>query len=260
MRSGAFLKGKIGVICAVLAILLPLGCARLPVEQSPAESPDSGTLWQAPLTTPGYLADVVAELEKQYPTNRIINIVCHGHSVPAGYFRTPSVDTLNAYPHLLHAEVKRRFPYAVINVIVTAIGGENSESGAKRFERDVLALRPDVVTIDYSLNDRQLGLKRAEVAWRSMISTALNSGSKVVLLTPTPDVNAKLEDPRDPLCQHAAQVRSLAREYQVGLADSTAAFQAEIKRGTKLKNLMSQSNHPNRRGHELVTSVLAKFF
>ena len=77
-----------------------------------------------------YLSGVVTELTRQWPANRTVNIVCHGHSVPAGYFRTPVVDTFNAYPHLLHRGLKERFPYAVVNVIVTAIGGENSESGA----------------------------------------------------------------------------------------------------------------------------------
>ena len=48
----------------------------------------------------------------------------------------------------------QQFPHAVLNVIVTAIGGEDSIAGAARFERDVLALRPAVVTIDYALNDR----------------------------------------------------------------------------------------------------------
>src|SRR5512145_606408 len=110
-----------------------------------------------------YLDGVVSELSRQWPQNRTVHIVCHGHSVPAGYFRTPVVDTFNAYPHLLHRGLKERFPYAVVNVVVTAIGGENSEAGAKRFERDVLAMRPDVVTIDYGLNDRGIGLSRAEV-------------------------------------------------------------------------------------------------
>ena len=31
------------------------------------------------------LAPVVRELEREWPRNRTINIVCHGHSVPAGY-------------------------------------------------------------------------------------------------------------------------------------------------------------------------------
>jgi len=29
------------------------------------------------------------ELQKEWPKNRAMNIVFHGHSVPAGYFKTP---------------------------------------------------------------------------------------------------------------------------------------------------------------------------
>lgn len=58
------------------------------------------------------------------------------------------------------------------NVIVTAVGGENSESGVERFEPEVLCHRPDVVTVDYGLNDRVVGLERAEAAWRRMVDAA----------------------------------------------------------------------------------------
>ena len=207
-----------------------------------------------------YLAEVTAQLSRQWPTNRAIAIACHGHSVPAGYFQTPVVDTFNAYPHLLHRALKDRFPYAVINVTVTAIGGEDSERGAKRFARDVLSLRPDVVTIDYALNDRRMGLPRAEAAWRAMIAQAQAQGVRVILLTPTADRSARLEDPADPLNQHAAQIRRLAAEYGVGLTDSLPQFQAYVRGGGKLEDLMAQVNHPNARGHALVVAELLRWF
>jgi acyl-CoA thioesterase-1 len=206
-----------------------------------------------------YLKDFSSLLSAQWPSNRMLTVVCHGHSVPAGYFKTPVVDTFNAYPHLLHQKLKERFPYAVLNVTVTAIGGEHSESGAQRFAKDVLSLRPDVVTIDYALNDRRIGLARAEAAWRSMITNSIAGGVKVILLTPTADLKANLSDPDDPLSQHAAQIRKLAAEYSVGLADSLVRFE-EFARAGKLETLMSQVNHPNRAGHELVLQELIKWF
>ncbi|MBE0544095.1 MAG: SGNH/GDSL hydrolase family protein [Verrucomicrobia bacterium] len=207
-----------------------------------------------------YLSDVTAELRCHWPTNRTVNVVCHGHSVPAGYFRTPIVDTFNAYPHLLHRGLKERFPHAVLNVIVTAIGGEESERGANRFARDVLSLRPDVVTIDYGLNDLRIGLARAEAAWRTMITNAVAQGVKVILLTPTPDTAAKWDDSEDPLNQHARQIRQLAAEHRVGLVDSLALFQSRMRSGVALEALMSQNNHPNRAGHELVADGLLSSF
>ncbi|MCD6286645.1 MAG: SGNH/GDSL hydrolase family protein [Anaerolineae bacterium] len=210
-----------------------------------------------------YLADLVERLNVRWPDNETVNIVCHGHSVPAGYMASPLVDTFNAYPHLLHRGLKARFPYAVVNVIVTAIGGENSVSGAARFARDVLTHRPDVVTIDYGLNDRGLGLVRAEKAWRTMTQAALDAGVKVILMTPTPDLTQRHgyegEDQGDLLVQ-AAQIRELAGDYGVGLVDSLAAFEAYVAAGTDLTDLLSWVNHPNRQGHELVARALLRWF
>ena len=146
-----------------------------------------------------YLAEVSAQLKKQWPKNRTVNIVCHGHSVPAGYFKTPVVETFNAYPHLLHKGLKDRFAFAVVNVIVTAIGGENSDSGAARFDKDVLAHNPNVVAIDYALNDRGLGLEKTRTNLAGMIEKAKAKGVKVILLTPTVDMATKLDDPNDPV-------------------------------------------------------------
>ena len=210
-----------------------------------------------------YLADSVTDLHRQWPDNRTVNVVCHGHSVPAGYFATPVVDTFHAYPHLLHRGLKERFPFAVVNVIVTAVGGENSASGAERLARDVLGHQPDVLTLDYGLNDRRLGLAAAAAAWRAMIEPALARPTKVLLLTPTPDASAMGAGPAEEwvaLQQHADQIRALAQEYQVGLVDSLHAFARYQQAGGELSDLLSWSNHPNRAGHALVAAELLRFF
>lgn len=209
-----------------------------------------------------FLADLTGVLKAHWPDNRVVTIACHGHSVPAGYFATPMVDSFNAYPHRLHLALKRRFPYAVINVVVTAIGGENSVSGARRFKDDVLPFKPDVITIDYGLNDRGPGLKQAAETWASMINAAKAQGSRVILLTPTPDISetpealAKGNAVRD----HAAQIRRLADEYSTGLADSFAVFERHKAAGGDIQDLMSWVNHPNALGHELVARELLAWF
>lgn len=204
----------------------------------------------------GYLADLADALALRWPENRVVNIVCHGHSVPAGYACTPLVRPLAAYPHQLRALLAERFPYAVFNVIVTAIGGENSAQGAERFERDVLTHVPDLVTIDYGLNDRAIGLETAEAAWRSMIEKALSAGAKVILLTPSLD-NAH-EDAI--LREHVGMIRRLADAYAVGLADSYRAWTGAIARGEALNNLLSHVNHPSERGHALIAAEIAAWF
>jgi acyl-CoA thioesterase-1 len=219
-----------------------------------------GSAAQAQLASPSYLSDFVKALDLAWPKNRTMTIVCHGHSVPAGYAKTPHVDSFVAYPHLLHRAVKEKHPHAVVNVIVTAIGGENSVSGAARFQRDVLPHKPDVVLIDYGLNDRRLPLEKSAASWQQMIDEAKAAGAKVILLTPTGDTSAKMLEEQDPLSKQAAQIRSLAEKNGVALADSYLAYQNWIKSGKKLEALMSQVNHPNAAGHQLVLEQLFPWF
>jgi acyl-CoA thioesterase I len=207
-----------------------------------------------------YLSDIKSEMEKKWPGNRTINLVFHGHSVPAGFFVTPVVNTLDSYPWQLLAELKQQYPYAVINVINTAIGGENSISGAKRFKKDVLVYKPDVLFIDYALNDRGPGCEKSKIAWESMIKRALKKGIKIILLTPSPDQNVNLIEPGNVLEVHAEQIRSLAAKYDIGLADSYQSFRAIVVAGKPVKEFMSQVNHPNKQGHQLIVQEILPYF
>ena len=207
-----------------------------------------------------YLNDLKVELHKEWPKNRTINIVFHGHSVPAGYFKTPLVNTLSAYPQLFLKKLKTIYPFAVVNLIVTAIGGENSVQGVKRFKSDVLIHKPDLVLIDYALNDRGAGLEKAYLAWNKMIRLAKKRGIKVILLTPSPDQSVNFADPENPLKKHSEQIRKLATENEVGLVDSYKLFEFLYPDKEQLKQYMSQVNHPNEKGHELIANEIMNWF
>ena len=207
-----------------------------------------------------YLAAFCKAANTAWPKNRTLTLIFHGDSVPAGYAKTPEVRPFDAYPHLLWVALNKRFPHAVLNVITTAIGGEASDAGAARFERDVLPLRPDVVFVDYALNDPRIGVDRARVAWQSMIDRCKRAGIPVILMTPTADLAAKPADSGDPLNRLADMIRALAAENHVGLVDSLAAFKTATASGIPLESLMAQRNHPNRHGHELVVPRLLEWF
>lgn len=206
-----------------------------------------------------YLSRVVSELSKQWPDNRTVCIACHGHSVPAGYFASSIVDTFNAYPHLLHRRLKERFPLAVVNIVTTAKGGESSDEGAARFENEVLNHRPDVVTLDYALNDRRIGLYSSEAAHRTMIEKARESGAKVILVGPNPDKRVIYDrDDKRKLEAHNALLQSLADEYEIGWANIYPLFPSDDPE--RLDALLSWVNHPNARGHALIADELMKWF
>ncbi|WP_051605679.1 GDSL-type esterase/lipase family protein [Polaribacter sp. Hel_I_88] len=207
-----------------------------------------------------YLTNIKAELVKNWPSNRTINLVFHGHSVPSGYYQTPTVNTLSAYPHQVLQKLSAKYPTAVINTIKTSIGGENSIQGARRFDEDVLVHKPDVLFIDYSLNDRSQGLAPAYAAWDEMIKKAIARGIKVILLTPSPVQNVNMLATDTELYQHTEQVKRLAQENGVALVDSYEQFKQEVINGNNVNNYLSSGNHPNTAGHTLIANEILKFF
>ncbi len=207
-----------------------------------------------------YLKDIKVELTKKWPNNRTINLVFHGHSVPAGYFKTPIVNTLESYPFLVLQTIKQHYPFAVVNMINTSIGGENSVSGAERFESEVLIHKPDVLFLDYALNDTGIGLEKSYEAWHNIIQKALKRNIKIILLTPSPDQRINMLEANNVLEQHQKQIQSLAKENGIGLVDSFEIFKEKAIAGDSISKFMSQVNHPNAEGHRLIADEINMYF
>jgi acyl-CoA thioesterase-1 len=210
--------------------------------------------------TSDYLSEVKQELKKEWPNNRTINLVFHGHSVPAGYFKTPIVNTFDSYPFQVLQQLKEKYPFAVINVINTSIGGENSVSGQKRFLTEVLNHKPDVLFIDYALNDRRVGLEGSKEAWEKMIQRAKQDGIKLILLTPTPDLKVDLSEPDNELEKHSNQINELSKKYSIGLVDGYSIFKQLKEDCDCINEYMSQVNHPNKKGHSIIANEIMKYF
>ena len=134
---------------------------------------------------------------------------------------------MSSYPHLVLKNLKEVYPYAAINTIITAIGGENSVDGEKRFKDDVLNHKPDIL---------------------------------IILLTPSPDSRVDYANPQNELFQHSNQIRELAKKYGTGLVDSYKAFEFLYNDLDALKIYMAHVNHPNTKGHELITNEIMKYF
>lgn len=213
---------------------------------------------QIPSVT-SYMSDVKSELQQIWPKNRRINLVFHGHSGPGGSWNNSRVNTLNSYPHLVLEKLKEMYPYAVINIIVTAVGGENSEKGAARFEQEVLNHHPDLVVIDYTGNDVSLGIEKSRAAWERMIDLAKGNGVKVMLVTPGVDQRIDINSAGNSYSKHAELIRDLAASKQVALVDPFAVFQKLVDTPGFVQDYMSWINHFNRKGHEVYANEIVKW-
>jgi hypothetical protein len=59
---------------------------------------------------------------------------------------------------------------------------------------------------------------------------------------------------------HGDQIKKITQYYGIGLSDSDEAFKCRVQKGDSLSGYMSQVNHPNKNGHQLITDELIKFF
>ena len=93
-----------------------------------------------------------------------------------------------------------------------------------------------------------------------MIKKAKKENIKIILLTPSPDQRVDYADANNELKKHSDQIIRLANENQVGLVDSYKAFEFLYTNKNELKKYMSQVNHPNEKGHELIANEIIKYF
>src|SRR5690606_34405373 len=102
--------------------------------------------------------------------------------------------------------------------------------------------------------------KASGIAMEKMIKAALKKNIKVILLTPTPDLTENIKDSSALLQQYSQQLIQLAKKYRIGLADSYNAFRMRALQEGSIESYMSQNNHPNQKGHELVVEAIMPFF
>lgn len=103
-------------------------------------------------------------------------IDCFGDSITAGY----GLDPGRAYPAILQTELdKRGYHYRVVN---SGISGNTTKDGVDRL-RNVLALHPSIVIVEFGGNDGLRGIPITDTRrnLNTMVRTLLQAGSKVIV-------------------------------------------------------------------------------
>jgi lysophospholipase L1-like esterase len=172
-------------------------------------------------------------------------------------------------------------------IVNAGVGGNTTVAGLARMEKDVLARDPDLVIVQFGINDAAVDVwrkppatasrvsrKRYEKNLREMVDRLRRGEAEVILMTPNPCCwTPKLKeayghppyDPDDPngfnafLSEYAEAARRVARDKKVRLVDVYAAYQAHAAGdGCSLADLLLDGMHPNARGHELAGRLLVK--
>ena len=196
--------------------------------------------------------EAVAKLHKE----RALRVVCFGDSVTGVYYHTGS---RRAYTDMLGIALGKIAPEADIQMVNAGISGNTTVNGLGRIEKDVLAHRPDVVTVMFGLNDMtRVPLAQYRANLREIVTKCRAIGAEVVLATPNNVIDTSSR-PTDKLVKYCDVVREVGRELDVRVCDTyreLMAFRHHDAFGWRL--LMSDEIHPNMDGHKRIAEQLTR--
>jgi acyl-CoA thioesterase-1 len=151
------------------------------------------------------------------------------------------------------------------------IGGERTDQALKRLDRDVLALKPDVVAIMYGHNDshvdrgrkdQRISTEEYEKNLRLLVVAVRKAGARPVLMTP-PCYNRKArqgglpdESPNVRLEKCVLATRRVAKELKVPLVEHWAHWVRQRDRPEDVTGWTTDGYHANPRGHAEMTAVI----
>lgn len=182
-------------------------------------------------------------------------VVCFGDSVTGVYYHTGS---RRAYTDMLEIALERESPGVDVTAINAGISGNTTVDALARIDRDVLAQKPDLVTVMFGLNDMsRVPLNEFKVNLATIIQKCTEVGAEVILCTPN-SIRDTTGRPTETLERYVEAIRAVAASERTPLVDCYRAYQDVRTRGEDVwSRLMSEDIHPNMDGHKLFAETIA---
>lgn len=156
----------------------------------------------------------------------------------------------NTYAYLVYRWWCRTFPKASFHYVNAGIGGTTSLFGAARAEEDLLMYRPDVVVVDFSVNDKAEEFFME--TYEGLLRKLLKAPSAPAVLV----VNHVYYDTGE----NAQRFHNaLALYYQIPFVSMKDTVYNQMKKGYFTRDELTLDGlHPNDRGHCLAAEEITR--
>ena len=157
----------------------------------------------------------------------------------------------NCYAYRVFLWWKQEFPQAAFHYVNGGIGGTTSHFGVSRAVEDVLMYQPDVVIVDFSVNDDDNAF--FQETYEGVIRKCLtwHSNPAVILLN-----NVFYDTGKNAQKYHNA----VGDWYQILHVSIKDTLYEKMKAGLYTREELTQDGlHPNDKGHELVAAEIIAF-
>lgn len=154
------------------------------------------------------------------------------------------------YAYLVYEWWKKSFPNATFSFVNGGIGGTTSHYGGARAWKDVLCYRPDIVTVDFSVNDdaNEFFEETYEGTLRRLLA-APSDPAVVVLNNVFYDTGKNAQDYHNRIADHYGIPHVSIKDTVYSYVESGKIVRADIT---------PDNLHPNDKGHRLVADEICK--
>ena len=156
----------------------------------------------------------------------------------------------NCYASLFRKWWEEKFPSAEINFINAGIGGTTSYLGVHRVDEQLLAHNPDVVIVEFSVNDTDKTMNK--YSYDSLVRKILSheTNPAVMLLFTTQENGTSLQDTH----------KEIGAAYDLPMISYREVVYQEVAADTlDWKAISPDDIHPNDAGHGIIGQLLDRY-
>lgn len=230
-----------------------------PEESAPADSSDSGVdysqlseeeiynlMVERSLMTTGDMTRMANTLNRA-KNGENLTVAYIGGSITEGY----NAGTDENFAKIATEWLDGQFPDSQITAVNAGISGTPSVLGNVRLERDVLACDPDIVFVEFAVNDGNAQVYKD--SYESLVRTLLSQEKEIAVVLLFTVIKS------GHTCQpHMSQVGELYGLPMISLPDSLGVELAEGR--MTWEDYSMDESHPNAFGHTMIKDFIAHYY
>lgn len=190
----------------------------------------------------------LANVLKKAQNGEEITVAYIGGSITQG---SSAGDDL-CYARLTTNWIQETFPEAKVNYVRAGIGATGSYIGVHRVDRDVLSFNPDLVFVEFLVNDTTENTDRNVNSYDSLLQKIWNyeSSPAIVTIAMTQENGTSFVD----------YVLPIVQKYDLPMISYKNAIMDVIEKGyIKWSDISNDNIHPNVEGHAALTQLITAY-
>lgn len=201
-----------------------------PVELGSYDSPGSGYG-----RSDGFAHDTLAQVRECRPRNGLPNVfekLKAGKPVMIAYLGGSITQAGNGYREQSTAWLQKQYPAVRISAINAGVGGTRSDLGCFRLQRQVLDLHPDLVFVEFAVNDKDTDPATIREAMEGIVRQIWKNDARTdicFVYTMTADMQSVLSEGRLPAAARAME--DVAERYHIPSVDMCLSIVALASEG-----------------------------